>query len=260
MLITSRRNPKIKYARRLQSSKRFRYQESAFVAESTRWLMECIKTGAEMLLVLHTEDWAADLFHRQLLDQVDGETLAITENLMAEVSELESPEGILIVQSMLNLPVPHNPWLLLVVDGISDPGNLGALMRTAAGADVAGILLAPGCVDVYNPKVVRGAMGAHLHIPTTHATWSEISALTADRSNYIAQMDGDVTYDKVDWTSPSTLIAGSEASGASDQAKELYSNRVYIPMNPTVESLNVTVAAGIILFEAARQHAAAPSS
>jgi TrmH family RNA methyltransferase len=256
MKIESRRNPRIKYVRRLQTSKRFRSQEHAFVAEGTRWLDESVRSQAEMRFVLYTADWITSTNRQEQLGELPAEAIEVSSDLMAAVSDLETSEGILAVLSMPDKHIPKDPAMLLIADGISDPGNLGAMIRTASAAGVDGVILAPGCVDAYNPKVVRGGMGAHLHIPLERLPWPDINALTSHLSNWIADKGNHTPYNRVDWTVPCSLTVGSEASGAGEMARGMFENRVSIPMNQEVESLNVAVAAGVILFEASRQRSA----
>ncbi|MBI4631311.1 MAG: RNA methyltransferase [Chloroflexi bacterium] len=131
-------------------------------------------------------------------------------------------------------------------------------MRTAAAANVDAVLLSPDTVEAFNPKVVRAGMGAHFRLPIESLSWDEIKELTANLKIYLADAQhGTRTtqYDLIDWTQPCALIISSEAEGASDEAKALTQESVYIPMQRNVESLNAAVAGSIILFEAVRQRA-----
>ncbi len=181
----------------------------------------------------------------------------VTEALMAEISDLEQPAGVLAIVEQLSLPMPANPTLLVVLDNLRMPGNVGSIARTAAAAGADALLLAPGCVDFYNPKVVRGGMGAHLRLPARQATWSEIERLCAGMAVWLAAADGERQYTAVDWSKPGVLVIGSEATGAGEEAQSLASGRIAIPMAAETESLNAAMAAAVILFEAARQRRAA---
>jgi TrmH family RNA methyltransferase len=256
MKIESRQNPKIKYVRRLQTSKRFRSQENAFAVEGTRWLVESVRSQAEIRLVLCTDAWITSANREDQLGDLPVEVIEISSELMAAISALETSEGILAVLSKPDKQIPKDPMMLLIADGISDPGNLGAMVRTAAAAGADGVILAPGCVDAYNPKVVRGGMGAHLHIPLERLAWPDIAAMTAHLMNWVADKGDHTNFGQVDWSVPSSLIIGSEAFGPSDIARGMFEGRVSIPMNQEVESLNAAVATGIILFEASRQRSA----
>jgi len=126
-------------------------------------------------------------------------------------------------------------------------------LRTAWAAGVELVLLAPGTVDPTNPKVVRSAMGAHLHIPIVVQGWDAIADTVANTTIWLSATDGQLPYTSVDWTKPTTVIIGGEAAGAGTRAAALAHGKISIPLAPGVESLNAAVATAIILFEAVRQ-------
>jgi TrmH family RNA methyltransferase len=252
-MITSLANAKVKYVQRLQADKRFRTREKAFVIEGTRWLAELIHLAQPAKLVFYTEEWRNTANHHEILGQLDAPTLPVSDPLMAAMSDTQTPPGVLAVVPILPRPLPVQPSLLLILDAVTNPGNLGTMLRTAGAAGVDGLLLAPGCVDAYNPKVVRGSMGAHLRLPIHELTWPEITNLVAGLQVWLAAADGDRRYSDVNWRVPSALIIGSEASGESAEGRQVAHGRIAIPMHTATESLNAAVAAGIILFEAARQ-------
>lgn len=252
-MITSTSNSKVKYVRRLQTDRRFRERERAFVVEGTRWMTELLPLAYPPQLVLYTNAWHNKQEHTLILQQLNGEAQAVSESVMAAMSATETPPGVLAVLSMQPRPLPPEPTFLLVLDRVRTPGNLGTMLRTAAAAGADGVLLGPGCVDAYNPKVLRGGMGAHLRLPVRHMNWQEIRARTEDLAVWVAAADGSVPYTDVNWRRPSALIIGSEAVGAGELAEATADGRVYIPMYAATESLNAAMAAGVILFEAARQ-------
>ncbi len=157
------------------------------------------------------------------------------------------------VAALVERPFPTPSTFLLILDAIQTPGNLGTMLRTAAAAGVDGVVLAPGCVDPYNPKVVRGSMGTLLRLPVHQLNWDEIATLTHEMDVWVAIIDGETAYTAVSWTNPTALIIGSEAHGANPQARQIAGGGVTIPMHKQTESLNAAMAAGIILFEAKRQ-------
>jgi TrmH family RNA methyltransferase len=145
------------------------------------------------------------------------------------------------------------PGPILVLDQLRDPGNLGTILRSAEAAGAGEVVLAPGTVDLYNPKVVRGAIGAHFRLPVADLEWPAIGERVMGRAVWLADASGDMLYDAVDWRAPSALIVGGEAAGAGDHAAALATGRVCIPMAGNTESLNAAMAATVIMFEAARQ-------
>lgn len=252
-MIISTQNPKAKRVRRLLNNRRFRQRESAYVVEGTRWLAEIAASGAHPELILATPSWLAEAGNRDLAGNLAAPVIECSEEVMGWVSNVEAPPGVLVVVPIEPRPLPDTATLLLIVDGLRNPGNLGSVLRTAAAAGVDGVLLAPGCVDPYNPKVVQGAMGAHLRLPIIPASWPEIESLAASLVTWLAAAAAEKRYDEADWTRPSALILGSEASGAGSEATALATGSLSIPMHRETESLNAAAAAAIILFEAARQ-------
>ncbi|WP_420631385.1 TrmH family RNA methyltransferase [Candidatus Leptofilum sp.] len=256
-MITSPSNAKVKFVRRLQTDRRFRYREQQYVVEGTRWLTELVKMARPPELLCYTEQWLGTAVHAQILQQLStlaqSAPLLVSESVMQAMSDTSTPAGILAVLSMQPRPLPQNPTLLLVLDAINTPGNLGTMLRTAGAAGVDGVLLGPDCVDLYNPKVVRGSMGAHLRLPVHSQSWAEIANTVQTMQVWLATIDAETAYTAVNWTRPSVLIIGSEAAGAGHDARQLTHHHLTIPMPAATESLNAAVATGIILFEAARQ-------
>jgi TrmH family RNA methyltransferase len=172
---------------------------------------------------------------------------------MKAMADTVTPQGILAVVPFVELSPPSHPSLSLVVDRLRDPGNLGTILRSAHAAGVEQVILAPKTVDPYNPKVVRGAMGAHFRLPIKVLSWPEIADALAGVQILLADVQGEQAHYEVDWTRPSALIIGGEAYGASREAKQLATATIAIPMHGGAESLNAAVAVSVILFEAARQ-------
>lgn len=186
--------------------------------------------------------------------------LEATERVLASVSDTVTPQGVVAVLPLPRPEVPSDPGpLVLVLDGLRDPGNLGTILRSAEAAGVVRTVGLVNCVDAYGPKVVRAAMGAHLHLTLlADATWDQMASLVADRRTWLATMSGGVPYDEVDWRQDSALIIGGEAAGASGEARRLATGTVSIPMTGRAESLNAAMAASIFVFEVARQRRQCP--
>ncbi|MBN1361635.1 MAG: RNA methyltransferase, partial [Sedimentisphaerales bacterium] len=222
--------------------------------EGTRLIDEVARAGIEPALLLYTEAWAASNAGRGLLARLAAPTdgaWAVSDEVLAACADTEASQGVLAVVPVPR--IPPGPGLVLIIDGVRDPGNLGTILRSAEAAGAGQVLLAPGTVDLYNPKVVRGAMGAHFRLPAEAAGWKAIVERLAGHTVWLADAAGDVAYDRVDWTAPSALIVGGEAEGAGEEAAALAGGRAYIPMAGGTESLNAAMAATVILFEAARQ-------
>jgi TrmH family RNA methyltransferase len=246
----------VKYVRALYR-RRVRHRERHFVIEGLRLVEEALKAGVVPVLAFFTPDLSGSQRGRKLLavtEDLPGECFVVTDKVMRALSDTVSPQGILAVVPFIELPLPENPWLVLVVDRVRNPGNLGTILRSAEAAGASQVILTPATVDVYSPKVVRGAMGAHFHLPiATGVSWLEVAEALQGRQILLAEAKGEKIYYEVDWTKPSALIVGGEAEGASQEAERLATERIVIPMQGKAESLNVAGASGVILFEATRQ-------
>jgi TrmH family RNA methyltransferase len=247
-MITSTQNERVKYIRSLVR-RRVRQREGRFVVEGTRLVNEVARAGLVPALAIYTEAWAESPAGQRLLPTLqsaeEGAWL-VSDAVLAACADTDSPQGVLVV-----VPVVHlrpRPGLLLILDQIRDPGNLGTILRSAEAAGVGQVILTSGTVDRYNPKVVRGAMGAHFRLPVDSLTWPAIGQRVADRIVWLADSAGEVRYDAVDWTLPSALIVGGEATGAGQKAANLAAGRVAIPMAKGAESLNAAMAATVIMF------------
>ena len=253
-MITSPRNPKIQSIRGLQARSRARKREGAFVVEGVRLVEEALNAGWMPQLVLYTEDLGlrgdavVNAFQKQGV-----ETIPVTEQVMRAASDTQTPQGILAVLPLRSQTPPDPLEFVLVPDGVRDPGNLGTMLRTALAAGVQAVLLPPGTVDPYSPKVVRAAMGAHLRLSILPLSWDQLQGHLAQLNTYLADSSQGQPYFQTEFRSPTALIIGGEAAGASATAQGMTQTKVHIPMPGSAESLNAAVAAGILLFEILRQ-------
>jgi TrmH family RNA methyltransferase len=252
-MISSLTNHQVKRIRRLQKDKRFRYREQAFVVEGTRLIQELADNPDRQKIMYYTQDWLADAAHQAFFFEASLVGELVTNEVMASMSDTETAPGVLAVTSMNPTPLPAHPSMILILDAISTPGNLGTMLRTAAAAGVDAVLLAPNCVDPYNPKVVRGAMGAHFRLPIQNLEWREIIGYCKSLNIWVAEASDGNLYTEVAWRNPSALIIGNEARGAGNKALKAAQGSVFIPMAKGTESLNAATAAAVILFEAFRQ-------
>ncbi|HDD54890.1 MAG TPA: RNA methyltransferase [Chloroflexi bacterium] len=253
-MITSRQNPKIKHIRKLNSGSKFREQAGAFVAEGIRLLEETRGTALKPGWVIYTED--LDRRGEKLLDYFRAQQVPcepVTPEVLEAASDTETPQGVLGVFPLISLPFPPALRLLVILDSLRDPGNLGTLMRTSLAAGADGLLLSPGSVDPFSPKVVRSAMGAHFKLPVRTASWSEIAELAGEMTLLLADMGNGTSFWEVDLTGPVGIILGSEAHGPGEEARKLANQTIHIPISSSIESLNAAAAGAVLLFEVNRQ-------
>jgi len=253
-MITSTQNSKIKLVRQLLTQTKARKKQGAFVLEGIRLLEEAFNSHFSPELLLYT----AELDQRglSLVNKFEsgGVNCEITApNVFNSASDTETPQGILAVYPLISLPIPERADFLLIADEIRDPGNLGTLMRTALAAGTDGVLLPPGTVDPFSPKVVRAAMGAHFHLPIKTASWPEIEKITRNLAVYLADMDQGPNLWQPDLTEPLGIIIGGEAHGPGKNARGLTNKILHIPMSEKSESINAAAAGAVFLYEIRRQ-------
>ncbi len=225
--------------------------------EGVRLVADALASGAALDLALYAPDQLAETAAGQdLLSRIERLSIAhqAAPQVVAAAADTIHPQGVV---ALARWPQAESgrPGLILALDGIQDPGNLGALLRSAEAVGTAEVLCARGTADLYSPKVVRAAMGAHFRLAMEQdLSWEEVGARLAFVDHvYAADAAATMPYYAVDWRQPSALMIGNEAHGLSDEARSLARSLIGIPMRGRAESLNAAVAGSVILFEALRQ-------
>jgi TrmH family RNA methyltransferase len=178
----------------------------------------------------------------------------LAPELFETLTDTVTSQGVIAVLPIPKIQPHSDPTLVLVLDRVRDPGNLGTILRSAAAAGVELVILTHGCADPWSPKTLRAGMGAHFRLSLdTRVGWPEIALRAARMQVWVADSRGDAIYDQADWRCPSVLIVGGETEGPSPDAIALATGRLAIPMHNQVDSLNAAMAATVVLFEAARQ-------
>ncbi len=254
MLITSSSNERIKHARRVRDG---RERDWIFV-EGERLVAECVASGLKVESCFALEEPPPS--QAALLAGLQCSVFHLSEPVMDSLSDTISTQGLIVIAER-PWPGPdrvfgaENP-LIVGLDRVQDPGNVGTLLRTAEAAGASGIMSFQGSADAYSPKTLRSAMGSAFRLPIV-ADVSGAGAVSACRAKGIrcvaACGDGEVRYDDYDWRQPTMLILGNEGRGVEPELALLCDVRVSIPLHSSVESLNVAAAGAAILFEAARQ-------
>ncbi|MDX9992168.1 MAG: RNA methyltransferase [Anaerolineales bacterium] len=253
-MITSAQNPKLKLVRALAGRPKDRREAGAFLAEGARLVEEALAAGWPIRFALYAQGLAerpAQIVETLARSGVEVES--VEARLFNAVSETETSQGILAVLELSSLPGPASPTFTLILDQIRDPGNLGTLLRSAQAAGVGLVLIPPETSDPFAPKVVRAGMGAHFRLPILRANWTEIRARLSKTPVYLAETENAVACWQVDFKPALALIVGSEAEGASPQARALAAQNVVVPMPGGMESLNAAVAGSVLMFEVVRQ-------
>lgn len=263
-MIASPQNAHIKAARKL-SSRKARYAAGQLLVEGVRLLEDAWRSGMRPATVFYDPALLqGSLRAQRLLAEIEAAgclCLPCSPTAFAALAETVSPQGLAAILPLPVRPVPVAPTLVLVLDGVRDPGNAGTLLRSAEAAGVELVIFGPETVDPFNDKVVRAGMGAHFRLPLRVApTWQQLTQnLAPALSLYLADARSALAYDAVDWQQPAALVVGGEAAGASD-ALRAQATSIQIPMCGSAESLNAGIAGAVILFEAARQRRAATAA
>lgn len=261
-IITSTNNRYVKLTRSLQE-KSWRRKRGLYLIEGLKLVAEAWQTGIPLEVVLYTPGFCREPRGSRLvgaLQAAGNRCLAVSEKVMQAISATVTPSGIVgaaplpacSLAELLRSPAP----LLMVTDGLQDPGNLGTIWRTALGAGATGLILTRGSVDPFSPKVVRAAMGATFRLPVVTGVepGDLVRELAAAGINLVVADVGAATVLwQADLCGPLALVVGSENHGPGTELLAAATAKVGIPLVGPVESLNAAAAAAILLYEAVRQ-------
>jgi RNA methyltransferase, TrmH family len=237
--------------------RRARERHGVFVVEGIRANEELLRSRLDVLGFLLAPQLDGTDRGRQLraaIERTAAERAAVTEREFASAAETESPQGVLglvrVPERRLSELAGRDSLRLVVLDAVQDPGNAGAIIRTAAALGATATLALPGTVDVWNAKVVRSAMGAHFHHLSLSTTWNELRAfLTAEACElWGAATAGEPLPLRAPAPARLALVVGNEGSGLTPTLREAVQRTVSIRIAADVESLNVAVATGILLY------------
>ena len=255
-MLTSIQNPLIKEIRKLHSSKGRREQQ-LFLLEGTHLLEEASAATYPLATVCCTVEWVEQ--HGELWERVCGladRTELVSAKVLESIATTVQPEGIIATAQRTSTSSPELSTLGIALETIQDPGNLGAIVRTAAAANADGLLVSADSADLDHPKVLRASAGAWFKLPM--AVCSDLRAEISRCQNRGMQIlatvpDASLTYWEVDLRVPTLIVLGNEGSGLSAELIRLADRQIQIPLSRGVESLNVSIASALILYEAQRQ-------
>lgn len=258
MELTGLQNPMVKAAAELKQ-KKYRQQQGLFLAEGLRTVEEAVRYGAvQSIFYTAIEDDRT----RAVLEEAAAKQIklvCVSDKVLKKIGDTETPQGIIAVCEMRSKRLDDflaSGKMLLVLDRVTDPGNIGTMLRTADATGVGGLLLLQGCADIYAPKTVRASMGSLFHLPVLSGLSEELLVQAARKAGYellVTCLDGADNLYKADLQGRLAFVMGNEANGASPALLAAADKRVFIPMQGRAESLNVAMAAGIVMFEALRQ-------
>lgn len=283
-MISSTTNKQVKFVNALVKKAKTRREEELFVAEGLRMCSEIPKDRIHTLYI--SESFSKTKECKTLREGVKHIEL-VTDEVFKSLSDTQTPQGILAlvkqyhytldevtgktakekatasgqdadgsVQNRKKQENRKKPALLMVLETIQDPGNLGTILRAGEGAGVTGVVMDANTTDIYNPKVIRSTMGSVLRMPFVyvedlHETLQELK--NRNIRLFAAHLKGKQAYDLEDYTGDTAFLIGNEGNGLTDETAAMADTYVRIPMEGSVESLNAAVAASVLMFEAARQ-------
>ncbi len=265
-MITSAKNDRIKDVIELNKKRKARDEAGLFTVEGVRMVSELPRERTEILYVSESfiEANGPYLSDSEKDAGPGGEAVPyeiVSDSVFNAMSDTRSPQGVLaLVRQYEYTPddiiKDDDETVLLILEDIQDPGNLGTMLRAGEAAGIDGVIMSAGTADIYNPKVVRSTMGSIFRVPFMYA--DSLDAVIKDiRSRevriYAADASGEKVYDQADLRGRSAFLIGNEGNGLTKETLALADERVRIPMAGKVESLNAAIAASILMFEAARQ-------
>lgn len=258
-IISSPANERLKHARRVRDGR----EEGLIFIEGERLSEECVSSGLEVVACFHsphpTERSGALI--EELL-RAGCPVYRVADSVLGTVTDTVHPQGVVVIArrpefSEADLAAGGEGMPLLVcLDGVQDPGNFGTLVRTAEAAGASGVVALKGCVDGYSPKALRASMGSAFRLPVVSGLdGNGLPGFVRERGLKLvtASAEGGIVYTDFDWRQGAAVIFGNEARGVSRELMERCDAVVRIPLRGGVESLNVSAAAAVVLFEAARQ-------
>lgn len=271
-VISSYQNPRIKRLMQLQQKSSARRNEGVFVVEGQRELMHCINAGLDVECVffchsiicesesLEVKRSNADVDAFALLEKV-GNKIEVTSELYNKIAYRGGTEGVIAIIKSCRQDLgaimsggKENP-LLVVLESVEKPGNLGAILRSADAAGADAVIVCDPLTDIYNPNLIRSSVGAIFSVPCITCTTPEcIDFLKANKIQILtAQLQDSELYYDTKMIVPTAIVFGTEATGLTQQWREAADAHIRIPMLGRVDSLNVSVSVAILLYEAVRQ-------
>lgn len=261
-MITSTSSSQVKHVISLLSKAKERKKNNEYVVEGIRMVSE---VPADLLVKIYmserfqnnNSEYVKELVKKQGIS--DDSIEIVADNVFDRMSQTQTPQGIMAVVRMkdnsLSDMLSGNP-LLILVENLQDPGNLGTIIRMGEGAGVTGVIMSPNTVDIYNPKTIRSTMGSIFRVPFIYVQDFGEAVSECQKSGvkvYAAHLDGKNTYLGEDYSTSTAFLIGNEGNGLTDDITKQADTLIRIPMEGEVESLNAAIACTILTYEAVRQ-------
>ncbi|CAN5299382.1 RNA methyltransferase [soil metagenome] len=260
--ISSLQNPVIKHLFQLQEKSRVRKKEGLFIVEGVREVQLALKGGFIVEELYYCEELFSSSQIKQLTASLNPKPgiAGVTAEIYNKIAYRGSTEGLLAVVktkglSLEDLELNEGNFLILVAEAPEKPGNIGALLRTADAAKVDAVLIANARTDIFNPNIIRSSVGCVFTTKIATGTTREIIDYLQQKkvAIYAAALHASRNYSEIDFTLSSAIVVGTESTGLSNEWLKNSTQNIIIPMQGEIDSMNVSVAAGILIYEAKRQ-------
>lgn len=262
-MITSAANPRVKQIIQWQNKAKERRRDDIFLVEGPKMFEEAPVDWIREVYLSQSlaEKFLAGGLPRSLSEKLEGGGYeVVADELFARMSDTQTPQGILTVvrqpHYMLEELLQKNRPLLVVLEDLQDPGNLGTILRTGEGAGITGVIMSTQTVDIFNPKTIRATMGSIYRVPFVHVEdIPEVVEWLNDHGihTYAAHLKGNTYYDSFSFRKGTAFLIGNEGNGLTKKTADSAESRLKIPMEGQVESLNAAIATALLLYEAHRQ-------
>ncbi|MGN0318183.1 MAG: TrmH family RNA methyltransferase [Lachnospira sp.] len=258
-MITSTSSSQVKHVLQLQKKSKARKEFREFVVEGHKMVTEAPIERVAKVYASETFANNNDSLIRNLINKkIEVET--VSDGIFEKMSDTQTPQGIMAVVKMADITLEDilnskSTPLVLLIENLQDPGNLGTIIRMGEGAGATGVIMSSNTVDIYNPKTIRSTMGSIYRVPFAYAEdFAEVLKQCKNKKIrlFAAHLDGENAYNK-DYSKPTAFLIGNEGNGLTDETSKMADELIKIPMAGQVESLNAAIACTILAFEAVRQ-------
>lgn len=261
-IIDSLKNPQIKELVLIKEKSKWRKQKGLFVAEGKKEIGMSLKGGCELLKIYYCSGIVERKEIVEILDefQVSPELIQVSKEVYARIAYREKTEGMVALgksktHTLESLKLKTKKPLILVAEALEKPGNIGAILRTADAAALDAVIIADPRTDLYNPNVIRSSLGCIFTVPVGQGSNEEVLGFLQEKNCEIfaAELNASIPYSNADFSGPSAIVVGTESTGLTEDWTGSADHNIIIPMRGEIDSMNVSVSAAILIFEAVRQ-------
>ncbi|WP_411345261.1 TrmH family RNA methyltransferase [Paenibacillus sp. WLX1005] len=260
MEILSTQNARVKeWAQLLE--KKHRDKQEKFIIEGIHLVSEALRSDWDIQYIVYDTDKGIPAELREDISTYSGgaQYVAVSQAVLEKCTDTKTPQPVFAIvykrNALLSTLLTDEQGIVMVLDGVQDPGNVGTIIRSADASGAKGIVLGKGCADLYNPKTIRSTMGSLFHLPVLESDLTEVLPAARKQGARLisTSLQGSTSCYEYDFHSGAWIVIGNEGKGISEQTAALVEEHVLIPMQGQAESLNAAMASTVLLFEAMRQ-------